>query len=1293
MKQFRKIFLALLLVLGLGLVSCKEDKTLANAKEELNITYTEGENITLPSSLGDVVITWESNKPAVISTTGVVTQGAEAVEVKLTATLTYKGKTEVKYFTINVPKGIVAGAAKAALIAHYSATLGSATYKVTSNIELITTIEGVSVSWSSDNPDFFSNTGKVTLPTYAQGNQSISLKATLGDGDTYTFRFNLIALEATTEELIEEALDLVTTKPAGEYQTQDFVVMNTVTIAGEEVAVTWATNDEEGMTADGKLVVFYEPAEKNVTLTASITYNEVTLTRDVIFKLKSSQKEENFYAALVPENVDKQVMVTGVSYFGDLGTAGFYMVDSEGHLAYFYGSKPANVVEGKLFNVIAKVAVYYGTAQFTSFTFSEVEGAANVAVAEEVSLTDILALPKPANSGPWNQHSYIILKNVKVRMSGEGNYNTHLVSPDLAADASLDGTNSVIIYYVSNIAAVRALDGKVIDEIKLINNGFRTDQSKWNFNFLGTADDISVTLSPEEIIVNVKAALQESLKNAYYKAQTIDLPTETQGATVAWASNNEALINPTTGAVVMPAGAAVDVKLTATISVGTVSEVLEHTAAVGPLVVMNIADFTAKADGFVGKITGVVTGVSANKTYMIEDATGGIAIYSNTALEVGKQVTVVGSKTTYRGLFQINKAADVDLVVEAGTAPPVVVLPNTVALTKEGLLPYQSRRITVGEFTITNKEVDKYNNVTLTLKRGDETITLKWDSRVPISDTAKAHINGLAAEQKVNLVGALLGWNNGPLFGYDNESQIVVVEAADPADQANEVAGGLSVPAKITDATALTLPTAGNYGAVIAWASSHPEVIKADGTVVLPTEDMTVTLTATVTVGTAVVEKTFNVRVKVTETMDIVEIYALAKDVDVEVIGVVIAVAGSNLYIQDDTAALYIYSPKTNTAVVGDKIKVVGKKGLFNGLHQVAKDATVEILSSGNTIPAAIEVTEITALVETLQSQRINMNGLTVKALNGRELTLTDGTNNILVRSAAEGAEYDHLQLALIGQEVKVKGMLLGWYKAAQFSINAASELEYLPASDAVKVANDILAVSLPANVGAEGVTLPATGANGSAITWVSSNTTIIGNDGKIVAQPTEDTQVTFTATFVLNAVTETEEYVVTVTAAGAAVPQEAILVHTVTGTSSNMTDGNNAEIFGQSTDLFNITGIKGSQSNNVGLNANDGTTRIYAQRSDGIGNTFSVEILGGKKITKIEIKLGAGSNMTASNNPSLTIKLGTQEIVITDPAQLSKTTLTYENLNITNFSLQNTQNGGAKNTQVHFTEIVITYE
>lgn len=1134
MKHFKKIFLALVILLGVGLASCKKDTTLADAKKELEITYTEGQDITLPAKVGDVVITWSSDKPAVISNAGKVVQGTEDVVVKITATLTYKGKTDTKEFTITVKKGIVAGAAKAALIEHYKDTLGSATFEVKEDIELIASIAGATIIWTSDNPEFFSNDGKVTIPTYRQGDQSISLKASLSDGDFHTFRFNLVAKEATVRELIEEQLDLVAVKPAGDYQEIDFVVMNEVTIKGETVAVTWVTSDEEAMTADGKLVVFYEPAEKNVTLTATITYQGETVSRDINFKVKSALRYETFKEALVPANKDEKVMITNVSYFESLATDGFYMIDNTGKLGYFYGGKPADVVAGKVYNVLATVDAYYHTAQLTSFSFTEAEGTVNEVQPEEVTFESIVSKPAPTATN-WNQHSIILLKDVRVRIDGEDNYNTHIVSKDLPLDASLTGQNSFIIYYKSNIEPVRALNGKVIDEIVLINNGFRTDQAKWNFNFLGVADDIKITLTPEEIMEIAKAEAKAFVKNAYYAAQTLTFPTEVNEATLEWASNN-ALIDAATGAVTMPEGAAVEVTLTATITVGELTGSIEIKTMVGPLVLMSIADFKAQGAGYVGMIKGVVTSMNGNKQYVIEDENSGITLFSDDALEYGKEVTIVGVVEIRNGLVQIAKASDVALVIADGTMPALVTVPETVALTAEGLLPYQSRRLSIEGFTIIDKKVDKYGTTTLTLKRGTETVDVRWDNRVSLSAEAKAHLEGLAVEQKVNLVGAPLGWHNGPQFGYDHESQIYVVPATDPTAQANEVLAGLDVPAEITTATDLVLPTTGNYEAVIAWVSSHPEIIATDGKVTLPAENTTVTLTATVTVGEAVVSKTFDVRVKVVEGMEILDIYALEQGNPIDVTGVIIAINEKNTYIYDGSAAIVFYRAAAFTDVIGDEIQVVGTLDIWNGLYQI-KNAVVTPVTKDNEVPKPILLTELREFNKIDQSLRFSINDVVVKSIDKRNMVVTDGTKEITVYSPKEGAVYDHFATAKVGQHINIKGMPLGWYNAAQFMLTSVAELELLEFTDAQKVAADIAAIVLPEETIVD-VTLPATGNNGSAITWVSSHPAIIGNDGKIVALPEENTEVTFTGTFKLGTVEETHAYKVIINKSGTVIEE-----------------------------------------------------------------------------------------------------------------------------------------------------------
>ena len=62
--------------------------------------------------------------------------------------------------------------------------------------------------------------------------------------------------------------------------------------------------------------------------------------------------------------------------------------------------------------------------------------------------------------------------------------------------------------------------------------------------------------------------------------------------------------------------------------------------------------------------------------------------------------------------------------------------------------------------------------------------------------------------------------------------------------------------------TNLTLPTTGARDAVITWASSHPSVLSNTGVVTNPASDVTVTLTATITKGSARVIKSFAVTVR-----------------------------------------------------------------------------------------------------------------------------------------------------------------------------------------------------------------------------------------------------------------------------------------------------------------------------------------------------------------------------------------------------------------------------------------------
>ena len=114
MKKVISIVFALLFVMVV--FACggddKPDTTLADAKSSLNIGFSSGDtaasvtkNVTLIPSIGEVSISWESDESATITSNGTVARPEASVGdkvVTLTATLSYKGETETKSFSLTV---------------------------------------------------------------------------------------------------------------------------------------------------------------------------------------------------------------------------------------------------------------------------------------------------------------------------------------------------------------------------------------------------------------------------------------------------------------------------------------------------------------------------------------------------------------------------------------------------------------------------------------------------------------------------------------------------------------------------------------------------------------------------------------------------------------------------------------------------------------------------------------------------------------------------------------------------------------------------------------------------------------------------------------------------------------------------------------------------------------------------------------------------------------------------------------------------------------------------------------
>ncbi|KXX70560.1 hypothetical protein AVL50_08115 [Flammeovirga sp. SJP92] len=191
-------------VLGVGTIPPTDEELVALAKENLEITYVEGEDetsvtqdLTL-STEGEnaVVITWSSSNTTVISDEGVVTQQDTDIDVILTATLSKNDASDTKEFTVKVLAYVPTDEELVALAKEnleITFAEGEDENTVTQDITLPINVENdVIVSWSSSDTSILSDAGVVTQPS---SDTDVVLTATLSKNeasDTKVFTVKVI---------------------------------------------------------------------------------------------------------------------------------------------------------------------------------------------------------------------------------------------------------------------------------------------------------------------------------------------------------------------------------------------------------------------------------------------------------------------------------------------------------------------------------------------------------------------------------------------------------------------------------------------------------------------------------------------------------------------------------------------------------------------------------------------------------------------------------------------------------------------------------------------------------------------------------------------------------------------------------------------------------------------------------------------------------------------------------------------------------------------------------------------
>lgn len=269
----KRILLFIFVFFVTFLTSCKKSsdiKKIDNALNSINLPSIIVENIDLPSEVDGYDVVWTSSEPDSISNEGIVNLKMEDIIVILTASITVDENTYSKKFEIIVEKDQLYFDIVASLD-----TLEIPSVLSNGNISLASELNGVKISWTSNNNKIISNLGVVN---YQEFDQEVKLKAQVLYKD-YIIEKEYNVLVKCNEDylIINEAIDklsLVTET------CKDITLPKKI----DNVTLVWSTNLSKVMTNEG--VITRDEEDKKVTLTASFIYNNLkkTIKFDIVVK-------------------------------------------------------------------------------------------------------------------------------------------------------------------------------------------------------------------------------------------------------------------------------------------------------------------------------------------------------------------------------------------------------------------------------------------------------------------------------------------------------------------------------------------------------------------------------------------------------------------------------------------------------------------------------------------------------------------------------------------------------------------------------------------------------------------------------------------------------------------------------------------------------------------------------------------------------------------------------------------------------------------------------------------------
>ena len=703
----------------------------------------------------------------------------------------------------------------------------------------------------------------------------------------------------SSSELVDEAqefLDIAYDALGGLFADPSNIIagFNVPSSLANGVTATWES-DLPGVVAFGQpasgivTAVVNRPSlgegDADVTITATLSIassiSSQTLSRDWVIEL--TVKEETV-AELEINDVADILAIRDTAYDNTLNVtvddmtivtvigSDAFAYDGTGTILLYQLSTP--LVVGKVYTISGIIDWYFGLWEIKNVTAVEqVAATPSEPTLETIDSVDTkiasltgagahLTAFENAAAGNFEPIHATVTGLVHMIAGDTGNYNTWILDKDNTAGyvagngSTKTPANGLMVYYQTlDFNLLRQYAGIVVT-IDVIIYTYRSNNNGFAIYYTGGSTGISAVLSDEQKQTLDGNSL--SMPATILEATTLTLSTlGSNGSTIAWTSSNSAIINATTGEVVIPESAQA-VTLTASVTIGSLSAFVKtFIIVVGLLENTDLVDFDTLALNTIGYsevkvLWKSLSGSSLGKAFVVGDATGFAYVFNSTvlSLNVGDFVGLNYKVGAFRGL---NQMTEVQILVPEAETAPTTLTPTTWTSTEATTF---ATSLKIGVRYVTFENVIGYQSSTFT------------NGYLPGFGIRQIQLNGADAtlrNTKFNVTGWMIGRSTDTLTAPANSITIQgelysTPEALTDAEKLALAAERYVAPVGNAEVTAnLTLPTTTTpvgttITANITWTSSNTDVISNTGVVTRPaigSPDAEVTMSYVLTVGEA----------------------------------------------------------------------------------------------------------------------------------------------------------------------------------------------------------------------------------------------------------------------------------------------------------------------------------------------------------------------------------------------------------------------------------------------------------